>query len=79
MNSENSKLTQDDMVLQHLQDFGTITTWEAIKEYGITRLSAKIYNLKKKGYSITATVKTAKNRYGIPTHFNEYMLLKDTK
>ena len=31
-------------VMLHLQEKGSITSWEAIKEYGATRLSAIIYN-----------------------------------
>ena len=34
----------------HLIEKGTITSWEAIKEYGATRLSAIIYNLRNKYY-----------------------------
>ena len=30
----------------HLIEKGNITSWEAIKEYGATRLSAIIYNLR---------------------------------
>ena len=30
----------------HLIEKGSITSWEAIKEYGATRLSAIIYNLR---------------------------------
>ena len=32
----------------HLIENGSITSWEAIKEYGATRLSAIIYNLRHK-------------------------------
>lgn len=32
----------------HLKEKGTITSWEAIKEYRATRLSAIIFNLRKK-------------------------------
>lgn len=32
----------------HLQKYGTITSWEAILEYKATRLSAIIFNLRKK-------------------------------
>jgi len=35
-------------VLKHLEEFGSITSWEAIKEYGATRLSAIIFNLRHK-------------------------------
>lgn len=68
------KLTQADIVLRHLQDFGKITSWDAIMEYGFTRISAIIYNLRKAGYNITSKTKIAKNRYGESTHFSEYNL-----
>lgn len=40
--------TQKSMILKHLKDVGNITSWEAIKEYGATRLSAIIYDFKKR-------------------------------
>lgn len=67
-------MTQEQMVLKHLKDYGSITSWEAIMEYGITRLSAKIYNLRKDGYKISNETITKKNRYGKFTHFNKYKL-----
>ena len=39
-------------VLKYILDFGSISTWEAIKDLGCTRLSAYIYMLKKEGYDI---------------------------
>lgn len=47
--AKSKKLTQKDMVLRYLQDYGSITSWEAIKEFGATRISAIIFNLKKDG------------------------------
>lgn len=41
-----------DRILRHLDDYGSITSWEAIKEYGCTRLSQYILLAKKLGYSI---------------------------
>ena len=41
-------MTQEDKVLQYMQDFGSITTWDAFTDLGITRLSAKIFNLRAK-------------------------------
>lgn len=38
------KLTHQDRILQYLKEYGSITSWEAIKEFGATRLSAVIYN-----------------------------------
>lgn len=41
------KVSKLDKVLEHLQTYGSITSWEAIQKYGATRLSAIIYELRK--------------------------------
>lgn len=69
-----ARVTQKDIVLKHLRDFKSITSWEAFTEYGITRLSAVIYILRAEGYDIESeTIKTL-NRYGNPTRFSKYSL-----
>lgn len=67
-------MTQEQKVLIHLKELGTITSWDAILEYGITRLSAKIYNLRKLGYNISIDYKTTLNRFGEKVTFGEYKL-----
>jgi hypothetical protein len=71
------KITQVDRVLRHLNDNRGITTWEAIKEYGITRLSAKIFDLRKMGYDIENEWVYARNRYGEPVRYVRYRLIKE--
>lgn len=71
------KLTQCDRVLRHLQDYGTITTLEAITEYGILRLAARITDLKRKGYAISSETKTDSNRYGEKVHYSVYKLVEN--
>lgn len=61
-------------ILRHLREHGTITSWEAIKEYGCTRLSHYIYLLKKDGYQITVTDELFTNRYGEKSRFARYKL-----
>lgn len=68
------KMTQEDRVLRHLQDRGSITSWEAIQQYGITRIHAKIFNLKAKGYEIKDEWCYARNRYKEPVRFKKYKL-----
>lgn len=41
-------MTHEERVIRHLKEYKSITSWEAIQEYGITRISAYIYNLRKK-------------------------------
>lgn len=67
-------MTQKERILKHLQDFGSITSWEAIKEYGCTRLSAYIYLLRKDGYIIENENVTTKNRYGDVVTFAKYQI-----
>jgi hypothetical protein len=56
-------------VLNHLQD-KTITSWEAINKYGITRLSAIIFVLRK-DYTITSTRRSEGKKW-----WTEYKLIK---
>ena len=69
------KLTQCERILRHLQDYGIITSMEAISEYGIYRLASRISDLKKLGYKFEVSFGTGKNRYGEPTHFAIYRLI----
>ena len=69
------KITHKDRVRRHLLDHKTITSWEAITDYGITRLSAVIYDLRHlEGLAISSKRISAKNRYGEPTSFVKYVL-----
>ena len=53
-----AKQSQMEMVLKHLNKFKTITSWEAITKYRITRLSAIIYTLRhEKGLIISSAEK----------------------
>ena len=41
-----------EIILEHLQEHGSITSLEAIEKYRCTRLSQYIYLLRKEGYVI---------------------------
>lgn len=69
------RITNYDVILNHLQKFGSITSWEAIKEYGITRLSAVIFELRKE-YNIRSQVENGTNRFGEKVHYVKYSLEK---
>lgn len=73
------KTTQCDRILRHLKDFGSISSLEAVSEYGIMRLAARISDLKKKGYDISSETASAKNRYGEPTRYSVYRLTQEVK
>ena len=76
-------LSQTKLVLQHLNKYGSITSYDAIKLYGATRLSAIIYTLRHNdGYIITTTFENVITRYGVKTAVARYklgqILTKDT-
>lgn len=68
--------TQREEVIRHLEEEGQITSLEAFREYGITRLSAIIYKLRDEGMGIKTETVTAKNRYGNKVAFAKYFVEK---
>lgn len=69
-------MTHKERVLQYLEDNGSITSWEAIKEFGNTRLSATIYLLRNMGYNIISKYETTINKYGDTINYARYILQK---
>lgn len=57
-----------------MRDYGSITSLEAVNEYGIMRLASRIHDLRVSGYDIIATTEKGKNRYGEPTSYSRYSL-----
>ena len=51
-------------VLKHIKRYGKITSMKAFEKYGITRLAARIYTLRTRGYAInTTTISNGKAGY----------------
>ena len=71
------KLTQCQRIIRHLEDFGSISQLEAISEYGIMRLASRMSDLKQRGFPFSTTIVKGKNRYGEPTHYAVYKLVKE--
>lgn len=67
-------MTQNEEILRHLLTYGKITSLEAIELYGIMRLGARIYDLKKQGYPIKTYLRVGKSRNGESMVFAEYRL-----
>ena len=67
-------MTQCERIMRHLEDYGSITSLEAIKEYGIMRLALRITDLKRKGHRITSETVSGINRYGETTYYKKYRL-----
>lgn len=65
-----------DRILKHLIENGEITSWEAIKEYGCTRLSEYIRQLRQKHIIESKWEKTI-NRYGDKIKYTRYILKEE--
>ena len=67
-------MTQSDMILKHMQTFGTITPIEALSEYGCFRLAARINDLRKE-HNIESKMIERVNQFGGKVRFAEYSLV----
>lgn len=56
--------TQQDRIMRHLRDYGSITATEAVSEYGIVNLSKRIHELREQGHNINRGIEMSRNRYG---------------
>ena len=77
MNEKVKRMTQKERILRHLLDYGRITSWEAYANYGITRLSAIIFNLKRDNYEFEDKMIATINRYNEKVYFKDYILKKE--
>lgn len=68
------KINKTQMVLDHLKDYGTITSLEAFELYGATRLSAIIYNLRNRGCKIDTIDTPFTDRFGTKSIYGKYVL-----
>lgn len=72
--SEHSKPTQNQRILDYIEENGWITQFEAMKELGVMRLASRVSDLRKRGYSITSEMMAVKNRYGETCHVKRYKM-----
>ena len=66
--------TQNEMVLEFIQKAGSITAREAFTELGITRSSARIFDLRKAGEKIVQERKYYTARDGRSKHYDVFYL-----
>nr|DAH67097.1 MAG TPA: helix-turn-helix domain protein [Caudoviricetes sp.] len=69
-------MNQTEMILRHMEKSGSITPLEALQQYGIMRLGARIWDLRDAGYPIRREIVEGKNRFGDVTHYARYSLAK---
>ena len=68
------KITQKDRILEYIRKFGSISSFEAYANLGITQLGARIDQLKKEGYEFKTEWESNTNRFGEKTDYKRYYL-----
>ena len=69
-------MTQCEQVIRHMEESGSITSLEAMQEYGIMRLASRITDLKNAGIPIHRDMVSQKNRYGETVTFARYSIVR---
>lgn len=71
------KITQRERIIKYIRDYGSITSFEAYKDLGITQLATRIKELKDEGYNFRTEWKVDKNKYGDTINYKRYYLLDE--
>ena len=71
------KVTQRELILNYIRDFGSITPMQAFFDLGITKLATRISEMRKDGMQFKIDTVTSKNRYGKTVRFAKYSLPKE--
>lgn len=73
----NSNPTQAQRILDYMQEHGSITQLEALKDLGVFRLASRISELRKNGHQISSQMVKVENRYGEKCRVKRYYLKGD--
>lgn len=68
------KPTQAQRVLDYMEEYGSISQLEALRDLGVMRLASRISDLRRMGVRIESTVETVKNRFDEKTYIKRYRL-----
>lgn len=72
------KIPQKQRIINYIREFGSISSWEAYSDLGITQLGARIDQLKKEGYEFRTEWESSTNRFGERTDYKRYYLVDMT-
>ncbi len=65
---------QKEKIIEHIKKYGSITSYEAYIDLGITQLGARLDDLKKEGYEFETEWITKKNKDETIVNFKKYYL-----
>lgn len=65
-------MTQRELIEKYINDFGSITPFDAFMDLGITKLATRVSEMRKLGFKFNKKWEKTKNRYGKPVAFMRY-------
>lgn len=69
-------MNQNQMILDYIEKNGSITALDAVYKLGVTRLSARVYDLNNAGFTVKKAMERGTNRFGEEVNFARYYLEK---
>ena len=70
------KKNQRQRILDYINEFGSITALEAVRELGVLQLSARLAELEKDGIVFNKVQESALNRFGERVYYTRYSIAK---
>ena len=68
-------MTQKELILEYINQHGSITPMEAFSELGITKLATVVSDLRRHdGIEFEKELEKSLNRFGKPVHYMRYSL-----
>lgn len=70
------KKNQRQRILDYIDEFGSITALEAVRDLGVLQLSARLVELEKDGIVFHKEQESALNRFGERVYYTRYSIVK---
>lgn len=68
------KKSQKERILDYMNEFGSISSWEAFRDLGITRLAARCSDIEADGIVLNHRREATTNRYGEKVYYTRYSI-----
>ena len=70
-------MSQCERILRYIEDYGSITQLDALREFGCMRLASRVSDLRRQGVPIRTDPETSINRYGEKVRYARYRLERE--
>ena len=67
-------MTQNERVVEYINEFGSISQLEALRDLGVMRLASRISDLRRMGYPIQSELVAVKNRFDETCYIKRYTI-----